>query len=303
MITGTTEETSDGSMGEVQASSGVECSRDALLARVSSFPTLPVIVDKVAELVRLPETTAREIEAVVVTDQTLAARLLRLVNSPFYGFAQKVTTISRAVGLVGFEALRNLAFSTSVMHLFKSSGSATFEPAEFWKHSIGAAIAAKVIARRLGEKQVEEFFVAGLMHDIGKLVHNEFFREAFNRAGELALERGVLLREAEKEVLGFTHDQTAGILLTHWRLPQRLVAMVTDHHEPCRTREYAREGAVIHLADILCRAKGLGSGGDNKMPRLDQRAWEHLCLTVGDIEQVMSQMDKEFEPATSILTE
>ena len=79
--------------------------------------------------------------------------------------------------------------------------------------------------------------------------------------------------------------------------------MVTDHHEPCRTREYAREGAVIHLADILCRAKGLGSGGDNKMPRLNRQAWEHLCLTVGDIEQVMSQMDKEFEPATSILTE
>ena len=132
-----------------------------------------------------------------MTDQTLTARLLRLVNSPFYGFAQKVTTVSRAVGLIGFEALRNLVFSTSVMNLFKGDESATFRPSEFWKHSIGAAIAAKNIARRLGEKQVEEFFVAGLMHDIGKLVHHEFLPDEFCRAGELALERDILLREAE----------------------------------------------------------------------------------------------------------
>ena len=108
-----------------------EANWKALLTRVSTFPTLPVIVDKIAELVRLPQTTAREIEAVVATDQTLTARLLRLVNSPFYAFAQKVTTISRAVGLIGFEALRNLAFSTSVIQLFKSDASQAFEPEEF----------------------------------------------------------------------------------------------------------------------------------------------------------------------------
>jgi len=289
--------------GEPSSGSADRNAWQELLARVSTFPTLPVIVDKIAELVQLPDTTAREIEAVVATDQTLTARLLRLVNSPFYGFPQRVTTISRAIGLIGFEALRNLAFSTSVMHLFKSDGSATFQPAEFWKHSIGAAISAKDIARRLGEKQVEEFFVGGLMHDVGKLVHHEFLREEFCRAGKLALERNILLREAELEVLKFSHDQTAGILLKHWRLPDRLIAMVTGHHEPGRTREHARESAVVHVADILCRAKGMGSGGDDKMPRLDRQAWDRLRLTVGDLEQVMSQMDQEFGPATLILTE
>jgi len=276
---------------------------EALLGRVKTFPTLPIIVDKISDLVRQPETTAKEIEAVVATDQTLTARLLQLVNSSFYGFPQKVTTISRAVGIIGFEALRNLAFSTSVIQLFKANASATFDPKEFWRHSIGTAVAAKEIARAIGEKQLEEFFVAGLVHDVGKLVHNEYLGDAFAEACRRAITADILPRDAEKDVLQFTHDQTAGILLKHWRLPDRLIAMVTEHHAPARTRDGGRAAAVIHLADILCRAKGFGSGGDNKIPRLERCAWDLLGLTVGHLEQIMSRMDREFESATSVLTQ
>jgi putative nucleotidyltransferase with HDIG domain len=276
---------------------------EQILARVRTFPSLPVIVDKVSELVERPDTTAKDIESVVATDQTLTARLLRLVNSPFYGFPQKVTTISRAIGLLGFEALRNLAFSTSVIQMFKKDGTGAFSPAEFWKHSIGTAIAAKELARCLGEKQVEEFFVGGLIHDVGKLVHHEFLKDDFGRAVQLALDRDILLRDAEQEVLAFSHDRTAGILLEHWRLPRRLVAMTTDHHQPGRNRECARDAAVIHLADILCRAKGLGSGGDNKIPKASRSAWEQLGLSVGDLERVMSRMDQEFDTATAMLVD
>jgi putative nucleotidyltransferase with HDIG domain len=278
-----------------------EAAWQTLLARVNDFPTLPVIVDKIADLVRRSETTAKDIENVVATDQTLTARLLRLVNSPFYGFPQKITTISRAVGVIGFEALRNLAFSTSVITLFSGKGSDTFAPEEFWKHSIGTAIAAKELARCLGEKQLEDFFVAGLVHDIGKLVHHEYLRDAFEEAGRLVRERDILLREAEEAVLHFTHDQTAAVLLKHWRLPPRLVTMVGDHHRPGRTREAARDAAVIHLADILSRAKAFGSGGDGKIPRLERTAWDVLGLTFGHVEQVMARMDEEFRSATAIL--
>jgi putative nucleotidyltransferase with HDIG domain len=291
-----------GAGGQPCASTPGGSSWDTLLSRVRTFPTLPVIVDRINELVQQPDTTARDIEAVVMTDQTMTARLLRLVNSPFYGFPQKVTTISRAVGLLGFEALRNLAFSTSVIQMFGSDGAGAFDPAAFWKHSIGVAIAAKEIARRLGDKQVEEFFVAGLMHDVGKLVHHEFIPDEFECACILAIEHNILLRDAEQEVLKFTHDRTAGILLKHWRLPQRLITMVTDHHEPGRTSQHAREAAAIHLADILCRAKGLGFGGDNKIPRLKREAWDQLNLTIGDVEQVMSRMEQDFASAASILS-
>jgi putative nucleotidyltransferase with HDIG domain len=292
--------------GTVEPVAGVpdgEATWQGLLARVNDFPTLPVIVDKIGDLVRQPETTARDIESIVATDQTLTARLLRLVNSPFYGFPQRITTISRAVGIIGFEALRNLAFSTSVIQLFGSARSDTFDPAEFWKHSIGTAIGAKELARCLGEKQLEDFFVAGLVHDIGKLVHHEYMADAFGAAGRLVQARDILLRDAEEEVLHFSHDQTGEILLTHWRLPQRLIVMVGDHHRPGRTREGARDAAVVHLADILARAKGFGSGGDDKMPQLNRRAWELLGLTLGHVEQVMSKMDREFESATAILNE
>lgn len=278
-----------------------ETSWHALLARVNTFPTLPVIVDRIAALARHPETTARDIESVVATDQTLTARLLQLVNSPFYAFPKRIATISRAVGIIGFDALRNLAFSTSVIRLFTSESSDVFQPPEFWKHSIGTAIAAKEIARHLGEKQLEEFFVAGLVHDIGKLIHHEYLSEPFARAGRLALEQGLLLRDAEKEILGFCHDDTAKVLLKQWQLPTRLIDMVTDHHRPCRGRERTRDAAVVHLADILCRAKGCGSGGDNTIPRLDHRAWDALGLTVGHLDQVMGRMDREFDSAIAVL--
>lgn len=278
-----------------------QASWNALLARVKTFPTLPVIVDKIAALTRHPDTTPRDMELLVARDQTLTARLLLLVNSPFYAFPQKITTISRAVGIIGFEALRNLAFSTSVMRLFGTESSETFQPPEFWKHSVGTAIAAKELARQLGEKQVEEFFVAGLVHDIGKLVHHEYLSEPFARAAQLAAERDVLLRDTEREVLGFCHDDTAAILLKQWQLPERLVTMVTDHHRPSRTGKPSRDAALVHLADILCRAKGFGSGGDNKIPRLDRRAWDALGLTFGDLDQVMGRMDREFHSAVAVL--
>ena len=278
-----------------------DVSWEGVLAKIRTFPTLPIIVHKISELVSLPETSARDIEAVIAKDQVLTGKLLRLVNSPFYGFPQKVTTISRAVGIIGFEALRNLVFSSSVINLFRAQGSEIFRPAEFWKHSVGTALAAKELARHLGEKQVEEFFVGGLIHDIGKLVHDEYFGDSFRQACSLAIRNDMLLRQAEQEVLHFTHDQTGGLLLTQWNLPAKVVAMVNYHHQPAEAREYQREAGVIHLADILCRAKGMGSGGDNKIPLLDHSTWNSLGLTLGDLEQVMQRMSEHFDEAVAFL--
>ncbi|HEY3197064.1 MAG TPA: HDOD domain-containing protein [Nitrospirales bacterium] len=274
---------------------------EGVLSKVRTFPTLPMIVHKITEMVNIPETSAKDIEVVIAKDQVLTGKLLRLVNSPFYGFPQKVTTISRAVGIIGFEALRNLIFSSSVINLFRAQGSELFRPAEFWKHSVGTALAAKELARHLGEKQVEEFFVGGLMHDIGKLVHEEYFCEPFRQACSLALSNDILLLQAEQEVLHFTHDQTGGLLLKHWNLPLKVVAMVRFHHQPAEAAECQREAGVIHLADILCRAKGLGSGGDNKIPLLDQATWNSLGLTLGDLEQVMGRIAENFDEAVAFL--
>jgi putative nucleotidyltransferase with HDIG domain len=275
---------------------------EGVLAKVRTFPTLPLIVNKISELVSLPETSAKDIEAIVAKDQVLTGKLLRLVNSPFYGFPQKITTISRAVGIIGFEALRNLVFSSSAINLFRSQGSDVFQPEEIWKHSVGTALAAKELARHIGEKQVEEFFVGGLIHDIGKLVHEEYFGERFRQACAMALQGDMLLRQAEQEVLHFTHDQTGGLLLSQWNLPAKVVSMVRFHHAPGDAQEYRREAGVIHLADILCRAKGLGSGGDNKIPLLDQETWNNLGLTLGDVEQVMRRMSEHFTEAAAFLT-
>lgn len=278
-----------------------EASWEGVLSKIRTFPTLPMIVSKINELVSLPETSAKDIETIIAKDQVLTGKLLRLVNSPFYGFPQKINTISRAVGIIGFEALRNLVFSSSVINMFKSQGSEIFKPAEFWKHSVGTALAAKELARHLGEKQVEEFFVGGLIHDIGKLVHEEYFGDGFRQACSLALRKEMLLRQAEQEVLHFTHDQTGGLLLTQWNLPPKVIAMTRYHHEPAEAREYQREAGIIHLADILCRAKGLGSGGDNRMPLLDQATWNSLGLTLGDVEQVLRRMGEHFDEAVAFL--
>ncbi len=167
---------------------------DRVISRVEDLPTLPRTVLRITELVNDPKSSARDLARIITDDQVLAARLLKLVNSSFYGFPQRISTITGAIVLLGFDAIRNLLLTTSVFDIFSNRKNISLiRQEQFWDHSLGCAVAAKVIGKHLRYDKVEELFVAGLLHDIGKIVEMIFLSQAFKDINRLVGDKNILM--------------------------------------------------------------------------------------------------------------
>jgi putative nucleotidyltransferase with HDIG domain len=273
-----------------------------LIAKVDDLPTLPRTVLRITEMVNDPRASARDLARIITDDQVLTARLLKLVNSSFYGFPQRVSTVTGAIVLIGFDAIRNLLLTTSVFDLFPSRTSRDRRHQEsLWDHSLGCAIGAKAIGEVLRYEKLEELFVAGLLHDIGKIVAMTLLPEAFARITQRAIQDRLLIATAEAEVLGCTHADIGRLLAQRWNLPAKLITLIEHHHDPAAAGAWAVEASVVHVADILTRALGLGSGGDDTMPSLERSAWELLKLKAGSLDAIMATMLDEFDDIGSFL--
>jgi len=267
-----------------------------VIRRIDDLPTLPCVIIRITEQVNNPRSSARDLARVIVDDQVLSARLLRLVNSSFYGFPQKISTVTDAIVLLGFDAIRNLLLTTSIFNMFTGMNKKKKAWQEdFWDHSLGCAVGAKVIGNHIRYDKVEELFVSGLLHDIGKIVEMLFFPEDFENVASIIKEKNILMKSAEDEALGYTHADLGKLLAEKWNLPKKLVNAIEFHHEPHDAGRFIQEAAVVHLADILCRALDIGSGGDNKMPVLNKIAWETLQIKLSAIEPIMEKIKLEFE--------
>lgn len=273
-----------------------------VISRIRDLPTLPATVIRITQIVNNPKASARDLARIITDDQVLTARLLRLVNSSFYGFPQRISTVTGAIVLLGFDAIRNLLLSTSIFKLFKAgSRDLRFRLDAFWDHSVGCALGAKIVATHLRYEQVEELFVAGLLHDIGKVLELLYLPQDFERVAERVEADNILIEEAEREIWGFGHAELGAALADAWRLPAKLVEVIGFHHTPDRALSFPLETSIVHVADILCRALDLGSGGDHRMPRLNDRAWENLGLDVAELTTIIEEIDAGFSDIKALI--
>ena len=198
----------------------------SLVSGVNEVFTLPSIYYQIDEAIHDPLSTASRIGHIISDDTGLAACLLRMVNSAYFGLPSKIDTISRAVTVIGTRQLRDLALATSVIDLFEGIPDELVNMELFWKHSVACGVAARVLATYCHETNVERYFVGGMLHDIGSLV---IYSKIPTKAKEVLLscqEKEHLLYETEESMLGFNHAEVGGLLLEAWDLPSRLVNMV-----------------------------------------------------------------------------
>ena len=257
------------------------------IEKISNLPTLPGIVTRISAMVDSPKTTGRQLGAEIAKDQVISAKVLKLVNSGFYGFSQPISTIQHAVTLLGFDTVKSLVLSSTVLDMMKDSLPG------LWEHSMACARTSSILAAHLEIDNPEEISTAGLLHDLGKVILRQTMEREFKQIVQMAERRDVLFFVAEKKILGVNHGEIGGWLLQKWALPPKLVEPIVDHHDFRPNRDHAENTAIVHLADILSHAESFGNGLDRRMPPLALSTLETLKINIDDLRDVMEQMNEE----------
>jgi HD-like signal output (HDOD) protein len=245
------------------------------------IPSLPDVYYKFKDAMDNPEGSFEEISDIIATDPGLSVRLLRIVNSAYFGFPSKIETISHAIGVVGLEQLNNLVISTVIMERFKGIPDSVMNMDSFWRHSVACGLAAKIISSHSGEINTERFFVAGMLHDIGRLIIA--LTVPFNILSVFmrCKSENISVQESEKDILGFTHADIGKHLLKTWGLPVFLQEVVGNHHQPEKNSTFAKEASIVHVGEHIVNTLGLGDSGENQFPSpMNQTAWKRLELQI-----------------------
>ncbi|MBL4889149.1 MAG: HDOD domain-containing protein [Candidatus Lindowbacteria bacterium] len=268
-----------------------------IVDRIQNLPTVPAVVTQILKMVNDPKSSANAVQAILGRDPSLTFKVLKLVNSAFYGYVGKIKTVHQAVVILGFNTIKSLALSATVFSAFGGKGRDAFDRDAFWRHSIAVGVAGRMIAMEVNAEDPEEAFVAGIIHDVGKVVLDEYAPEYFDQVLEYVQENDCLIYEAERKVLGSSHAQVGRWLAAKWGLPPETIDVVFYHHQPTNAKHAPQMTSIIHIADILARTLKLGSGGDNKIPPLDKGAWKIVGIEEGKLKNVLEKLPGEFAKA------
>ncbi len=275
---------------------------ELILSQIEELPTLPAVAIRLLERVTDPTSSARDVVEVIEADQALTAKLLSLVRRSDLGVRGDVMTVDRVVVLLGFDAVRSAVLSVQIYETFASvepHGETDFDRAEFWKHSLGAACAAQLIAERLPSGlRPAEAFVCGLLHDVGKMALDACLPKSYARVVRETLARHRCISDVEQDLLGLDHTIAGKRLLTRWRLPKPIIECAWLHHQSPQALPDAIESAalvaIVHLADELVRRHRIGFSGYNRQEPIQDIARE-LGLADGAVDEVLAALPQTIE--------
>jgi HD-like signal output (HDOD) protein len=241
-----------------------ETNKELLLKKLEHLDRIPTLPAALQPLLRyldrpLDELDMNQVARMISSDESLASQCLHMANSPLFGRSKAVDSVPAAVAALGLRRMRKIALSCCVFR-FPPGQRGGLDPVKFWEHSLGCALVSRHFAGKLSYAQGEKAYLAGLLHDLGVLVHLWLMPEAFSEVHALAASREIPLHEAEERLLGMTHAQSGRLLAERWQLPAEVCDTILWHHDPTQATAHRGLVALVSLADLLCRMRDLGYG-------------------------------------------
>jgi len=261
----------------------------------------PVIYHKIQQALKNPESSFDDFARIIESDPNLTIRILNLVNSPYYGLATKVESVNHAISMVGLEQLIEIALSTEIVNKFRGIPIKLLDIDTFWVHCLACGLAGRAIAASKKNPNPDSYYLAGLLHDIGRLVILKKLPKESEQALAESSSGKKPLSQAELDIIGFNHDEVGEVLLKEWNLPPRMVEAVRYHHSPLKAQKYKAEAAILYLADAVAYDMKLGQDGGGHVPRTNPEVLKLMHITREYIESLRSKIQEQVNETADLL--
>lgn len=272
---------------------------------IDSMPSLSITVSKIMEVTKNPQTTAKDLNKVISLDPVLVGKVLKLINSAYYGLQNKVTSLVTAIIMLGMNTIKNLALSTAVLgNMKRTSSFKSLNVDGFWRHSIAVGVLSKLIAEKIGVPATrrEEYFIGGLLHDIGKIPLNELFEESYMKVIRTADLKKAMLLDMEREIIGITHTEVGKMIAVKWNLTEETLECLLRHHDPNMSSEQNYKlVASVYAANIYCNENQIGFSGSRHTKSIEEHILTSIGITEEYLDGLFETISAELEKAAVFL--
>ncbi len=278
--------------------------KEDIIKHIDRLPGFSMTVSKVISLSNDLRASPKDLIHAISLDPVLTAEALRLINSAYFGMKQQVSSLNRAVVLLGVNTIKNVAIGSAVIGAIKMRNNFNyFTSDQFWEHSLGVATGSKILAARLGvpPQDRDEYFIAGLLHDIGKVILVQHLPDEFARLTNPAYRPGEFKSVVEKEALGVNHAELGMLIAKKWELPPLLLETINEHHAPRFGSDSDRLKAAVHLSDWYCNQNEIGIKNRHGMEMLSPEVWDILAVPERNAGDVFVNLGKMVEDAKVFL--
>lgn len=279
-----------------------------VLKRVNDIPSLPQFVIETLKKLDDPKSSVSDVASKLSRDEGLVVRVLRLANSAYYGLSRRISSVSEAISFLGFKTVKSIVLAASVYKFMDSSFTGyALDRGDLWKHSQSVASSVRYLSTRYGKVDPEEAYIAGMVHDIGKIVLNDYVRFGYSIIIRLIEEEQLSFSDAERQVLGFDHAQVGGLIIEQWNLPDVYMYTTSHHHTPdllpTDQAEFQQIVDLVHVANVICIMLGSGIGADGLQYSLSQNSLDRLGIDnpeelMSEIVDVLAKIEEEQEAET-----
>jgi putative nucleotidyltransferase with HDIG domain len=271
-----------------------------ILKKIVDLPSPPIVVQRLQARIAEQDISSKEVASIIEIDQAFTARVLRLVNSPFYGFSRKIISVEEAITMLGFNTVHQLLLTTSLLNSFEIKNS-VLNLNKFWLHSFGVGVIAKQLLYKESKDLRNEVFLCGILHDIGRMMlvkidPNKYV--AFQGNG-----RKVTDLEAENKFFGIDHQKLGEMLAQKWNFPESIIMAISRHHDPPVDDTYGMLISAVNIADMLVHALSIGNSGSYYISSFSQDAWRKLGLEMSQLENILIKSLDEIDKVTDLVNE